>query len=247
MSRPAPTSYYRPSRIARRFWPLTSYLVTNLCVTLMWVLLRVFNRTIVRGQEHVGDDHNTLLVANHQSMLDSFLIGMAVYYPKSLVKPHLMPWTPAAVENFFRGWFLGWLSYNWRCIPVREGRRDPRVLRRLSEVLPNGTMILYPEGTRTRNGAVGAGRPGAGIVALTTGARVIPVTIDGIRDVLPIGRTMPRIGKRIYVIYGPPIEYPAPAGDSPSREEAQQLVDRAMAVVSEQLAAVRQEDAARRA
>ena len=233
-------SYYRPSRLARRFWPITSYLVTNLTVIVLWVLFYVLNRTVVRGREHVGDAGNTLLLANHQSMIDSFLIGLAVYFPKALIKPHLLPWNPAAVENFFRGWLLGWLSYNWRCIPVREGRRDARVLRRLVEVLPRGVMMLYPEGTRTRDGSVGPGKAGAGIVALTTMARVIPVAIDGMSEVLPVGRVIPRIGKRISVTYGPPITYPPPAGNTPSREEAQQLVDRAMATVREQLAEIRQ-------
>jgi len=237
------TSYYRPSRLARRFWPITSYLVTNLTVTFLWVFFVVLNRTVVRGKEHVGDARNTLLLSNHQSMIDSFLIGLAAWFPKALIKPHLLPWNPAAVENFFRGWLLGWLSYNWRCIPVREGRRDPRALRRLSEVLPRGVMILYPEGTRTRDGSVGSGKTGAGIVALTTGARVIPVAIDGMREVLPIGRRVPRIGKRIYVTYGPPVAYQPPEGESPSREEAQTLVDRAMATIREQVAAIRQESA----
>jgi 1-acyl-sn-glycerol-3-phosphate acyltransferase len=232
-------AYYRPSRLARRFWPITSYLVTNLTILVLWVLFRVLNRTVVRGREHVGDAPNTLLLANHQSMIDSFLIGMAVYFPKALITPRLLPWNPAAVENFFRGWLLGWLSYNWRCIPVREGRRDLRALRRLVDVLPRGVMMLYPEGTRTRDGSVGPGRPGAGIVALTTGARLIPVAIDGMREVLPIGRAIPRIGKRIFVTYGPPIAYPPPTGGTPSREEAQQLVDRAMEVIREQLDAIR--------
>jgi 1-acyl-sn-glycerol-3-phosphate acyltransferase len=232
--------YYRPSRLARRFWPITSYLVTNISVTLLWIFFFVLNRTVVRGREHVGDARNTILLANHQSMIDSFLIGLAVYYPKSWIKPHLLPWNPAAVENFFRGWLLGWLSYNWRCIPVREGRRDPRALRRLVDVLPRGAVILYPEGTRSRDGSVGPGVRGAGIVALTTGARVIPVAIDGMRDVLPIGRSVPRIFRRISVTFGPPVAYPPPAGDTPTREEAEALVERTMAAIREQLADIRQ-------
>jgi 1-acyl-sn-glycerol-3-phosphate acyltransferase len=238
--------YYRPSRLVRHLWPITSYVVTTVTATLLWVLFFLLNRTVVRGREHVGDRANTLLLANHQSMIDSFLIGGAAYYPEAFIKPHLLPWNPAAVENFFRGWLLGWLAYNWRCIPVREGRRDPRAIRRLVEVLKRGVGILYPEGTRTRDGSVGTGRPGAGVVALTTGARVIPVAIDGMRDVLPIGRTIPRIGKRIHVVFGPPIEWPAMPTDSPSREEAQALVDRAMAWIREQVAAIRREEAARR-
>jgi len=70
------TSYYRPSRLARRFWPITSYLVTNLIVTFLWVFFVVLNRTIIQGKEHVGDARNTLLLSNHQSIIDSFLIGL---------------------------------------------------------------------------------------------------------------------------------------------------------------------------
>jgi 1-acyl-sn-glycerol-3-phosphate acyltransferase len=231
--------YYRPGLLARRLWPLTSYLLTNLSVALLWVFFFVLNRTSVHGRHHVGDQPNTLLIANHQSMIDSFLIGLAVFFPKALIWTHLMPWNPAASENFFRGRLRGWLSYNWRCIPVREGRRDPQALRRLTKVLPKGVMILYPEGTRTRDGSVGPGRPGAGIVALTTGARVIPVAIDGMREVLPIGRSIPRIGKRIHVWYGPPLTSAADPTAAPPREDAQELVDRAMAAIRDQLAAIR--------
>jgi 1-acyl-sn-glycerol-3-phosphate acyltransferase len=238
--------YYRPSRTARHFWPLTSYLVTVATVTVLWILFFVLNRTVIRGKEYVGDRRNTLLLANHQSMIDSFLIGLAAFYPRVIFKPHLLPWSPAAVENFFRGWLLGWLSYNWRCIPVREGRRDPRALRRLVEVLQRGPVILYPEGTRTRDGSVGAGRPGAGVVALTTGARVVPVAIDGMSEVLPIGRKIPRIGRRIHVVFGPPEDCADARTESPGREEAQAVVDRAMAVIRERVAAIRAAEAARR-
>jgi 1-acyl-sn-glycerol-3-phosphate acyltransferase len=230
---------YRPSRLARRLWPVTSYLVTNLTVTLLWIFFFVLNRTTVHGRQHIGNRRNTLLLSNHQSMIDSFLIGIAAFYPRAVLRPHLLPWNPAAAENFFRGRVRGWFAYNWRCIPVREGRRDPRALRRLSEVLPRGVMILYPEGTRTRDGSVGPGRPGAGVVALTTGAHVIPVAIDGMREVLPIGQVVPRIGKRIHVVYGPPIECPEPGTVAPTREEAQQVVERAMAAVRSQLEAIR--------
>jgi len=232
-------SSLEPGPLARRLWPITSYLLTNLTVALLWVYFFVLNRTVVHGRRNVGTDRNTLLLANHQSMIDSFLIGLAVYFPRSLVRPHLLPWNPAATENFFRGRLRAWVARNWRCIPVREGRRDPRALRRLSAVLPDGVMILFPEGTRSRDGSVGPGRPGAGIVALITGARVIPVAIDGMQAALPIGSRMPRIGKRIHVRYGPPLPCRGCPTPNPSREQAQALVDQAMAAIRSQLEAVR--------
>jgi 1-acyl-sn-glycerol-3-phosphate acyltransferase len=215
-------------------WPVTSYLITNITVTLFWLLFFVLNRTTVVGRRNVGEDPNTLLLSNHQSMIDSFLVGLAAFYPKSWLKPHLIPWNPAAVENFFKNPLLAWLAFNWKCIPVREGRRDFRALHRMTEVLPHGVMTLFPEGTRTRDGSVGAGKPGAGLVALATRPKVIPVAIRGMDEVLPIGCHIPRIMKRVYVYYGPPVDCSEFAGGKRTKENAQKVVDRVMREIQSQ-------------
>jgi len=227
-------------RIARALWPISSYFVTNLTVTLFWFYFFVLNRTTVVGRHHVGHHPNTLLLSNHQSMIDSFLVGLAAYYPASWLKPRLMPWNPAAEENFFKGRWLSWLAWNWKCIPVRAGRRDVAALRRMADALPGSTMVLFPEGTRTRDGSVGNGRPGAGVVALAARARLIPVAIDGMRQALPIGQVLPRIGRRIYVSYGPPVDCSdLPAQDPPDKAAAQEVVDRVMRAIRAQHAALR--------
>ncbi|OLD58720.1 MAG: hypothetical protein AUI33_17305 [Ignavibacteria bacterium 13_1_40CM_2_61_4] len=147
---------------------------------------------MVIGRRNVGEERNTLLLSNHQSMLDSFLVGLGAFYPQSWLKPQLIPWNPAAAENFYKNPLLAWLADNWKCIWVREGRRDLHALHRMIQVLPRGVMTLFPEGTRSRDGAVGPGRPGTGLLILATRPRVIPVAIDGMRAVLPIGRYLPR-------------------------------------------------------
>src|SRR6266699_3253752 len=169
----------RRGRLFHLFWPVTSYVVTNVTVTLFWLVFFVFNRTVVIGRRNVGEERNTLLLSNHQSMLDSFLVGLAAFYPTSWLKPQLIPWNPAAAENFYKNPLLAWLADNWKCIWVREGRRDLHALHRMIQVLPHGVMTLFPEGTRSRDGAVGPGRPGAGLLILATRPRVIPVAIDG--------------------------------------------------------------------
>lgn len=210
------------------FWKISSYLVTNFSVTLFWVFFFVLNRTRVIGRHHVGEAPNTILLSNHQSMIDSFLVGLGAYYPKSLVKPYLIPWNPAAVENFYKNPILAWLADKWRCIPVREGRRDLKSLKEMIRVLPKGVMVLFPEGSRTRDGSVGAGRAGAGALILATEPRVIPVAIHGMREVLPIGKSIPRIGKRIIVFYGSPVEYRDYINGGIGRDAAQAVVDRVM-------------------
>ncbi len=213
---------------------MTSYLVTNLTVTAFWVLFFVLNRTRVLGRKNVGTEPNTLLLSNHQSMLDSFLVGLAAFYPRSLLQPRFLPWNPAAAENFYRTPILAWLADNWKCIWVQPGRRDLHALHRMIQVLPRGVMTLFPEGTRTRDGSVGPGHAGTGLLILATRARVIPVTIDGMRDVLPIGSSVPRIFKRITVTYGAPVDYADYLAQPRTRETAQALIDRVMAAIRAQ-------------
>src|SRR5437868_9114725 len=92
----------RRGRLFRLLWPVTSYLVTNLTVTVFWVFFFVLNRTTVTGRKHVGTERNTLLLSNHQSMLDSFLVGLLAYYALSLLQSRLLPWSSEAGENFIR-------------------------------------------------------------------------------------------------------------------------------------------------
>jgi len=230
----APAQAPRRGWFFRLVWPVTSYLVTNITVTFFGVLFFIFNRTRILGRRNVGNQPNTLLLCNHQSMLDSFLVGLGAYYPQSWLKPYLIPWNPAAAENFYRTPILAWLADNWKCIWVREGRRDLHALHRMTEVLPHGVMTLFPEGTRTRDGSVGEGRPGPGLLILAAQPRVIPVAIDGMQEVLPIGTQIPKVGKRIYVSYGAPIDYSEFLGKPRTRETAQALMDRVMAAIRSQ-------------
>jgi len=61
--------------------------VTNVTVTLFWLVFFVFNRTVVIGRRNVGGERNTLLLSNHQSMLDSFWWAWRRSIPKSWLKP----------------------------------------------------------------------------------------------------------------------------------------------------------------
>ena len=234
-----PRSAPRRGKLFQLLWPATSYLVTNLTVTVFWVFFFVLNRTRVVGRRNVGDGVNTLLLSNHKSMLDSFLVGLAAYYPRSWLKPRLIPWNPAAGENFYKNPVLAWLADHWKCIWVRPGRHDLHALHRMMQVLPRGTMTLFPEGTRSRDGSVGPGRPGPGLLILATRPRVIPVAIEGMQEVLPMGRSVPRIFKRISVRYGPPLDYAEFLALPRTRETAQALMDRVMEAIRVQHAGLK--------
>jgi 1-acyl-sn-glycerol-3-phosphate acyltransferase len=224
----------KPGWLENIIWHTIGYILTNIIVTVVWIFFRIFQRVTTIGRKNVGHDPNTVLLSNHQSMIDSFPVGLEAYFPWSFVKPYLIPWNPAASENFFKHPLLGFMTSHMRCIPVRPGRRDLKALHRMIHVLPTGTMTLFPEGTRSRSGEVGPGRPGAGLLILATRPRVIPVAIEGMQDVLPIGSKFPRLWRRVRVMYGKPVDYSEFLDQPRTRETAQEVVDKVMEVIRAQ-------------
>jgi len=190
----------------RLTWPVTHYIAINLFAALGFLFFKIFHKTKIIGKENVPKRPNTLLLSNHQSMIDSFLIGLHAFFPISLIRPSTIPWNPAAEENFYRNSFLGLLADNWKCIPVKKGRKDLSVIFKMAEALQTGPLILFPEGTRSRDGSIGPPRGGAGMLIQESKPTVIPVCIDGMDQLLPIGSIFPRLFKRVYVYYGKPLD-----------------------------------------
>lgn len=199
-----------------------------------WLLFRVLNRTVIIGAENVGTEMNTVLLSNHQTMIDGFLIGFAAFFPKSLIKPSLLPWHPAAHENFFAHPVLAWLSDNWKCIPVKPGRKDFTALKRMEACLANGVMTVFPEGTRSRDGRLLPPRSGIGYVMLKTRAKAIPVCMDGMDATLPVGRAIPRIGNTILLYYGKAVDLTEFYAEEPTRETAQAAIDKVFVSIRRQ-------------
>jgi len=195
------------NRFLKTLEDIISYLLVISTITIAWILFRVLNRTKVYGLENIPFKKNLLLLPNHLTMIDSFLVGTTAFYPEVIIKPWLIPWSPAAEENFFSNPVLAWIANNWKAIPVRRGRKDLEVLNKMIELLPDGTMINFPEGTRSRTGKLGNGKPGVGKLIYNSKPTAIPVRIFGMEKVLPIGSYFPRIFKKITVVFGKPIDF----------------------------------------
>lgn len=225
--------YLHRGTVFRKYWPFSQYLVTNISVILGWIFFRILNRTTVLGKKNVPRKPNTLLLCNHQSMIDSFLVGMCAFFPASLYRPALMPWNPAAAENFYRTPFYSWLADNWKCIPIRPGRKDVKAIFTMAAALKFSPLTLFPEGTRSRNGEIGRGRAGTGLLIMECWPTVIPVCIDGMDRLLPIGKVFPRIFKHLYVSFGKPVDFSEFKNAPVNKESAQAIVDKVMAAVAE--------------
>jgi 1-acyl-sn-glycerol-3-phosphate acyltransferase len=80
-------------------------------------------------------------------------------------------------------------------------------MREAGEAIARGTSIwIAPEGTRSLDGAVGKFKKGGFILAQATGAPIVPLTIDGSRDILPKHSRSMRKGVHVTLTYGPPVD-----------------------------------------
>jgi 1-acyl-sn-glycerol-3-phosphate acyltransferase len=161
------------------------------------ILSMLLFRLHVRGQAGIPKTGGVLLIANHQSFLDPWLIGIA---PSRQV--HYM-----ARDTLFRGGFLQYLGELWNAFPVKRGAADLGAIRMAVERLDKGFMVnIFPEGTRSEDGSIGAIAPGMVLILnrCRTDVPIVPVVFDGAFEAWPRNVRLPR-PYPIRIEYGRPI------------------------------------------
>jgi 1-acyl-sn-glycerol-3-phosphate acyltransferase len=124
-----------------------------------------------------------LVVANHQSYLDPILA--AVGMPRAF--------HPMARESLFRFAPFRWLIRSLYAFPVRRGTADLGAVREALRRLKGGAVVLmFPEGTRTRDGSIGPMHGGPAAIAARAGVPIVPMVIDGAFEAWPKTRRLPR-------------------------------------------------------
>jgi 1-acyl-sn-glycerol-3-phosphate acyltransferase len=164
-----------------------------LAVAVMRLLFRVEGR----GGEHVPARGPVLLVANHSSFLDPLLVGGMTPRPLSFM----------AKAELFRVPLLGALIRRLNARPVRREGADAGALRTALRILQEGgVLLMFPEGTRGPEGTLREPKPGAALLAVMSGAPVVPVYVEGSGRAWPRGRRLPRLAK-VRVTFGAPLRF----------------------------------------
>ena len=125
----------------------------------------------VEGKEKIDRNEPWVVVTNHQSMLD---------IPLMYVLPLKFKWV--SKKEVRRMPIFGWVLRMHGDIPVERGSRRSakEMMERTTERLGRGTsIIVFPEGTRTRTGAIGRFKDGAFYAAKRAGTGILPVVLDG--------------------------------------------------------------------
>ncbi len=158
---------------------------------LWYDFLRVFFRafgvavcqTRVFGRQHIPVDGGVLVVSNHQSHLDPILVGLACNRRLNFV----------ARDTLFGFAPFRWLINSLDAIPIdREGTGLGGLKESLRRLKAGEMLLIFPEGTRTRDGEVGQLKPGFLALARRAKVPLMPVGLDGSFDSWPRRNVLPQ-------------------------------------------------------
>lgn len=137
---------------------------------IVWVLIHILWRVEVVGLDKVPRDRAVVLAPNHISDFDPvFVLGMILDFSRYriLAKKELF-------KNPLIGWFLGCLG----AVPIDRGKGDTETIDRVIAECKQGTKVLvFPEGTRSKDGRLGKLKSGAFVIAAKAGADILPCRI----------------------------------------------------------------------
>lgn len=196
------------------FKTLLYWLVKHSC--LLW--FRLYNRLSIEAIEQIPRQETFILAANHCSNLDPLIVGSAC--PRRL---RFM-----AKEELFRIPLLGPLLRALGAVPVpRSDRQGAAAVLRLTlaRLEAAESVLLFPEGTRSRDGKMKALEGGVALLAVKTGLPVIPAFVSGSYEALAGGASFPRPVK-IRLRFGAPLRASELAPEGSERQRRQRLLCR---------------------
>ena len=183
----------------------------------------VFFRLKCTGREHIPKSGPFLLCSNHISYFDPPIVGS---------------WSPREVYFFakaelFKVPMLGWIIRQTNAIPVKRGTIDRGALDAAVEILKAGYgLTVFPEGTRSKDGAPIPVKPGIGLLAMRYPVPIVPCYLHGANRLKDVfwGR------ERLYLRYGEPIS----ADWIASQPEGREGIEAIATEVEKRIAALRE-------
>jgi 1-acyl-sn-glycerol-3-phosphate acyltransferase len=173
----------------------------NFVYFLGWSGFRIMYATYFRWRvfnpERVPLEGPVILASNHASFLDPPLVGSGVHRGINYL----------ARDTLFRYPGVGWLLRKWNSVPVdREGGGAAGLKAILDRLLAGGAIILFPEGTRTKDGKLQPARSGIGLTVIKSTAAVVPARVFGTFEAYGRHMKFPK-PHRVMVKYGRPMHF----------------------------------------
>lgn len=172
---------------------------------LAYIIIKLFFRLCcqvrIEGSEHIPSQGGVVLVSNHISGFDTVLLPYTVLATQGLQ----IIWSPAKAE-LFRTRLGGCLLASLGVFPVRRGQHDRQAMRQMIAGMRTDKMMLFPEGTRSRDGRLQEGKRTVGKLIYAARPVVIPAAIVGTEGIIPHLKSLIHGRAPVSVHYGKPVE-----------------------------------------
>ena len=151
------------------------------------ILARSLARVRVEGLEHIPRRGAVILAANHISNADPVVAGSWITGALGRRRIHWL-----GKRELFDWPVIGWAAANGGVHPVERGAADVEAFRLATRILEAGYVLLvFPEGTRSPTGELGEAKDGLAMLAMRTGAQIVPVGINNTDAVWGKGHKLP--------------------------------------------------------
>ena len=230
VERPRAARDERRAKLARaivRRLKYTIYATAQIPVRLLLALLIGLR---ARGTRNMPRRGPLIMVSNHLHNFDPVVLGTVLPRPVYYM----------AKRELFEQPLSAWVVRNLGSFPVNRGTVDRAALRQARALLDEGLVVgLFPEGTRSPTGTLGVAQPGVALVAMQSGAPLLPVAITG-TETLPLdakaaGRRRQGGARwrrpRVRVVVGRPFTLPRRAGERPDLVAATDRIMREIAAL----------------
>lgn len=202
----------------KRLDSLAIYLLRIIIYFIAYLIFRVGNKIEIIGRENVPREGRVLFLSNHQTLIDSFLIALGTMRLRDvLFHQRRLAFNVPETNNFYFNGFLRILFKALKTVPVSRGSSNRRKIEnqvsQFSRLLRNDSLVIFFEGTRTRNGSINECRVGPALTIIKAKPdQVIPIFLEGIQPIMPIkygskiNLHINMGGHRGRMIIGPPLD-----------------------------------------
>lgn len=191
--------------------------------------MRGYHRLRVDGTEHVPKKPSFVMVANHTSHLDALTLGAALPWP---LRRFAFP--IAAGDVFFETPTVSLFSAMMlNALPMWRKSCGPHAMQQLRERLVSDPTIyiLFPEGTRSRDGSLGRFKPGLGMIVAGTEIPVVPCYLHGAHGAFPANTKVPR-PVPLHLRIGPPLIFSETKNERAGWQDIAAQLEAAVAALS---------------